>query len=391
MQVWLGRRHRDAKAGWLDRWFRPSLQKLETRRVLSATSYLHPDGTAFQVADSQQGAAVAADANGNTIVTWEAVPSGSTNVAVYAQRFNDQGQALDSAFVVAGPLASGSVQSVGAVADASGDFAVVWYATSANRASSLEVQRYNSQGQAQGSIMPLPGNTRSGDQFAMNAQEDLLVVYQSNTSLFGQRYDTQNNLIGTAIQINPTVPAAGFQLATDSAGDFMVAWAEESSSTGPVSIYARGYDNQAMPQGNEFLVVSSSDTTSAATANGLGIAGYGSGDFLIQWQNRTASSTSLLAERFDVQGTPLDGQFQIATAANIAELYPSAAAAPDGSFLEVGLPADPGTDASGLFAEHFAPWMLPWGLPSAFRRSESTLPAVAKFPAYSRLARGITW
>ncbi len=361
LPAWGRRRHCATKAGWFAHWFRPSLQVLEPRRVLTATSYLHPDGTAFQVADSPFGDSVAADGNGNTIATWEALPSGSTNLVIYAQQFNDQGQAQGSAFVVAGPLSSGSVQSVGVVADASGDFAVIWYATAANGTSSLEAQRYNSQGQAQASTLPLPGDARFGDQFALNAQGDLLVVYQTNTSLLGQRYDTQNNLIGGAFQINPTVPAAGFQLAADPTGDFMVTWFEQSASSNPASVYARGYNADGVAQSSEFLVVSSSDTTSAASGSGLGVAGYGSGDFLIQWQNQTTSSTSLLAERFNMQGAPLDDQFQIATVANVGALFPSAAAASDGSFLEVGLPPESGADALGLFAEQFNAQDAPQG------------------------------
>ena len=266
------------------------IEELETRRVLSVVPYLHPDGNAFQIPDTQFGNFVAADGNGNSIVTWEASPSGSSGTAIYAQQFSNQGQALGSAFVVAGPLGSGSLQSAGVVADSTGDFVVLWDATAGNGISSLEAQRYNLQGAAVGTTLPLPGNG-VGDRFSLDATGNLLVVYGSNISLYGQRYDPQNNLIGPAFLINPTVPGGGpFQLAADSSGDFMVSWFENSSSAAPANLYARGYNNHAVAQTNEFLVVSSSDTTSAASPYGLEMAGYGSGDFLIQWQNQSVES-----------------------------------------------------------------------------------------------------
>ena len=137
LQALGGRPKRREKTGWLSSWLRPGLEELESRRVMSAQN-LHPDGTAFQVADSQFNTFVAADGNGNSIVTWQAPPSGSSSMAIYAEQYNNQGHAIGSPILVAGPPGVGSLQSVGVVADVTGDFVVIWKATDARGGSSLQ-------------------------------------------------------------------------------------------------------------------------------------------------------------------------------------------------------------------------------------------------------------
>jgi hypothetical protein len=349
------RRNRDAKTALPNHWRQPALEELESRRVLSAQD-LHPDGTPFQVADSQYNTFVAADGNGNSIVTWQAQPSGSSGMAIYAQQYNNQGHALGSTILVAGPLGSGGVQSAGVVADASGDFMVIWNATAASGNSSLQGQRYNAQGVGQGSTVPLPGNAND-DQFSLDASGNLLVVYESNSALFGQRYNTLNNPVGQTFQIDPTVPAGPFELAADTDGSFMVSWFAQASSAGATDLYARGFNKNSVAQSSEFLVVSSSDTASAAFPEGLSMAGYGSGNFIIQWQNQALSSgavaTSLFAQRFNLQGTALDRQIAIAPPTTLGVNSTSIAAQDDGSFLIAGVPAGPSGNENGIYAEHF--------------------------------------
>ena len=150
--------------------------------------------------------AVAMNAVGDFVVVWNSDGSDGSDVddySIQAQRYNSGGTAQGSQFQVNTYSTSGQ-RSPAVSLDADGDFVVTWMSYSPGGTdtdnSSIQAQRYNSSGTAQGSQFQVNTYT-TGGQFgtavAMDADGDFVVTWQSwgssetdtdRTSVQAQRY-----------------------------------------------------------------------------------------------------------------------------------------------------------------------------------------------------------
>ena len=228
-------------------------------------------GTEFQVnsytTDDQEHADVAVGGDGSFVVTWtDAVLDGDI-IGVFAQRYSSSGQRAGTQFQV-NTYTPGQQFDTHVAAGPTGDFVIVWTSSAARTAPPAGVfgQRFNSSGQTQGTeflVNTFTQTTQGRADIASDATGNFIVVWRSGNfyssdpgqdgssyGIFGQRYASAGQRVGTEFQVNTYTtggqefPAVG----VDSDGDFVVAW------EGPSDIFAQRFASAGQSLGTEFRV-----------------------------------------------------------------------------------------------------------------------------------------
>jgi hypothetical protein len=269
---------------------------------------------------------VARDSSGNFVVVWESANQDGSYVGIFAQRYASTGAPLGAEFRVNDYTTLNQFRASVAV-DAAGNFVVVW----------------TSEGQD-----------------------------GSGLGIFGRRYAATGTPLGGEFRVNTyTTSNQGFpSVASDSAGNFVVAWVGYFNG-----IFAQRYASTGAPLGGEFRVNTYSTGIGQVSPS---VASDSAGSFVVVWQRLLpleGFSSKIFAQRYANNGAPLGGEFQI-TGSGLPEGYPSVASDSAGNFVvawEVFVPLGTTRD---VFAQRYANTGIPLGL--AFRvNTDSANPAVA--------------
>ena len=108
-------------------------------------------------------------------------------------------------------------------------------------------------------------------------------------------------------------------------GGFVVAWTSENSDQ---DVLAQRFDANGAPVDGEFRV----NTTVAGWQSAAAIEALPGGGFIVAWQD-SANNGDIYAQRFDVAGGLAGSEFRVNTQFVNAEYAPGIAVAPDGSFV----------------------------------------------------------
>jgi hypothetical protein len=184
---------------------------------------------------SQRDPAVAMAADGDFVVAWQTLGQDGSGDGIYAQRYDMTGASEGSEFRV--NTYTSSDQSSPAVAmDADGDFVVTWQSYYQDESLySVYAQRYAASGGALGSEFKVNTYTTSSQRYsavAMDADGDFVVTWQSRgqdgnaTSVYAQRYDMTGVAQGSEFRVNAQTfdDQSSPAVAIDADGDFVVAW-----------------------------------------------------------------------------------------------------------------------------------------------------------------------
>ncbi|HJT75855.1 MAG TPA: Ig-like domain repeat protein, partial [Gemmataceae bacterium] len=282
--------------------------------------------------NDQEASAVAADANGNFVVTWQSDQNG-VNWGIYAQRFDAAGRPLGGEFRVdAGSTYQDQFPSVGM--DAGGNFVIVWQNNGQDGNSwGVYGQRYDSGGNPVGGTFQVntyTANAQQHPEVAMAADGSFVVVWQSNNQdgngwgVYGQRYDSAGNRAGGEFQVNTTTANAQMNpvVAIDPNHNFVVAW--DANQTGDWDVYAQHYDASGNRLGGEFRV----NTFTANDQRYPSVAADGYGNFEVTWssQNQDGNGWGVYAQRYTAGGAPDGGEIPVNTYTDGDQLYSSIAA-----------------------------------------------------------------
>ncbi len=216
-------------------------------------------GSEFQVntytAKGQGGTKAVELANGNFVVVWHSHFQDGSAFGVYGRVYNSAGSQLTSEFQV-NTYTTDSQQTPNVGALESGGFVVTWNSTGQDGSSrGIYGQRYDSSGNSVGSEFQV-NTTTSGEQYAANVatQNDgsFMVVWQSlgqdgsGYGIYGQRFDAGGNPAsdpaltteeGTALVIDDAFLLAND---TDIDGDTLTITAVGNSAKGSVSLDGTG-------------------------------------------------------------------------------------------------------------------------------------------------------
>lgn len=311
-----------------------------------------PLGEEFQVntytTDFQYLAAAAMDGEGSFVVVWNSYLQDGVYGGIFGQRYEASGTPLGSEFQV--NTYTESAQYTPAVAaDAAGNFVVVWDSYSPD-GNDLDVvaQRYDADGNPVGAefvVNTTVGGSQRDPAVAASAGGDFVVVWESFAGIFGQRYDAAGTPLGTEFQVNTyTSDAAQFRPAVtaDAAGNFVAVWESEGQDGSSRGVFGQRYDADGNPAGGEFQV----NTYTKDAQRRPAVAAAASGDFVVVWESglQDGSYTGIFGQRFDGAGNALGPEFQVNSFTQYPQIRPDVVATDAGGIVVVW--QSPGLDAS---------------------------------------------
>ena len=138
---------------------------------------------------------------------------------------------------------------------------------------------------------------------------------------------------GPEFSVNTYTTGAQYaaRVAADGAGRFVVAWG--GSGAGDASgIFARRYRSSGAPIGDEFLVNSAVGSSEGYPA----VDAAADAGFVVAWEaTGDGYGYGIFARRFDANGAPIGGDFQVNNSTVGNQQYADVAMASDGSFVVV--------------------------------------------------------
>jgi len=216
-------------------------------------------GTEFLVASFTFGfggatdASVGADAAGNFVVSWERPGQDGSGTGIFAQRYANSGAPVGSEFQV-NSYTTGNQNFASLAADPDGDFVVTWESFEQD-GSGLGVfaQRYASSGARVGSEFQVNSFTTthqaSYPSIAVSPNGDFVVMWSSDTQdgsdwgVFGQRYSSSGAPVASEFQVhsyttyNQILPS----VAADATGGFVATWQSETQDSADYGIFAQRF------------------------------------------------------------------------------------------------------------------------------------------------------
>ena len=150
---------------------------------------------------------VAVNSSGGFVVTWSSQKQDGTGWAVYAELFDSVGQFdLGQPFKVDASDSNDQLYSRVAT-DADGNFTVIWQSQDGD-GSGIFGQRFDSSGNPLGTVFrantTTAGNQQSAD-IAMNATGSFVVSWSTdNQDIYAQQFNADGSMAGSEFQVNTT-------------------------------------------------------------------------------------------------------------------------------------------------------------------------------------------
>jgi hypothetical protein len=199
---------------------------------------------------------------------------------------------------------------------------------------------------------------QAGSSVASDSAGNFVVAWRSldqdgsGYGVFAQRYSSTGLALGGEFQVNGATLSdqLGPSLAFDSAGNFVVAWMSQDGSG--YGIFGQRYRSSGAPLGGEFRV-----NTFTALRQGLpSVACDPAGNFVIAWESygQDGSSYGVFAQRYASTGAPLGAEFRVNSFTADIQRVPSTAADAAGNFVVAWQSLDEDGNGYGVFAQRYA-------------------------------------
>lgn len=346
----------------------------------TAVGQVVPIGGEFQVNTSTTGYQVspriAAQPDGGFVVAWccGSTPTGDT---IAGQRFDSAGVAIGSELVLSG---LDPRQTTGLATDAEGNFVVVWghgySGPGSGNPSEIYARRFDADGSPRGGefvVNSEPGAEYTGEGHVASRPDGSFLVTFENYGGFGQHYDASGAPVGGNFAVapppeigqypavaarasggmivvweelapdsrlrgqrfapdgsrtgspftvaGPTVAAGNASVAALPDGRFVVAWTSGTFQTG-IDVRARRFAANGEPLAPSFVV----HQQQTGRQYDPELAVDDAGNFVVAWTDTGSDATTfweVFARRFDAEGRPLGGEFQVNSYTTGAQRLPS--------------------------------------------------------------------
>jgi cysteine-rich repeat protein len=330
-----------------------------------------PVGSEFQVNSYTVGGqfyfSAAGAVDGAFVVAWS---SGQNDGDVFGRRYDSAGQPVGGDFQINSHTMGYQVDPVPAFAG-DGSFMVAWLSDGQDGDSfGVFGQRFDSAGQMVGTAFQVnsytvgaQGNFSQGKPAVAAAADGSFVIAWisgeqdgDGDGVFAQRFDSAGQQAGSEFQVNSHTMNTQYEpaVAAGADGAFVVAWTDIDDRDGSsFATFAQRYDSSGAPAGTEFQV--NSYTIGGQYSPTVDAAVDGS--FVVAWnsEEQDGEGGSVFAQRFNSVGQRVGAEFQVNSYTPGDQTYPPAlASAPDGSFVVAWRDRDKDGDSSGIFGQYFA-------------------------------------
>ena len=280
---------------------------------------------------------VAVAADGRFVVVWDDTSVGND---IAAQIYEADGDIDVSVFEVTDDDGVVSTSDPDVAMDVSnGDFVVTWVQVDDDNDRSIVAQQFNIDGEEDGDLITV--ETIDNDDFingqfvrdpavAMDDSGDFVIVWEQDTQenddddtdIFARRYSSSGTALdSTPFLVNTEQENDQFDpdVATDANGDFTIVWFSEFINQVGLTpdlddgVYARQYDSNGTPRGEQFAVAA--PDTGDGFAFAPAVAMDSSGDTLIVWENfdadNSGDSSDIFAQEYNSSGDAVGTPFRI--------------------------------------------------------------------------------
>ena len=321
-----------------------------------------PIGSNFLINDdfasSQQRVSMnAIDGQGNFYVIWEDERNGNTDV--YAQRFDSIGNLISNNIRVNDDVGSAYqfYSSIGA--DFTGNFLTAW-TDGRNSSYDIYCQKFDANGNRINNNLMVNDDDTNAHQWypwvGMDSIGNGVIVWMDMRDdnaydIFGQRYDSNGNPIGTNFKVNDVVPGNQVysSVAQNNGGDFVVTWMDSRDDN--FNIYAQRYNANGIPVGTNFRV---DDDIGTSSQGYPAVAIDPLGNFVIVWEDDRNENTDIYGQIYNSYGQRIGNNFRVTDDINNQDQYsPSAAMTNDGKFIVAWSDWRYGDGDPELFAQRF--------------------------------------
>ncbi|HEY9080496.1 calcium-binding protein, partial [Magnetovibrio sp.] len=263
----------------------------------------------------QDSSSVASLSDGGYVVAWESFRQDHpvTGNGIYGQRYDVNGNAAGSEFLINTYITDD--QATPSVAGLSGGgFVVVWQSNGQDSDGlGIYAQRFNADGSANGTefvINTFTAGSQERPAVASLSTGGFVVTWQSanqdgnSAGVYGQLYDPSANPVGTEFQVNTNT--VGLQIDPSvvslSDGGFVITWTsqtgEATAGSGGFGVFGQRYDASGNPVGSEFQV----NTTMLGDQTSSTVGALSDGGFAVAWSTPDSSLLGVDLQRFTSSG-----------------------------------------------------------------------------------------
>ncbi len=313
--------------------------------------------------DGDTAETVAALDGGGYVVVWHSNENGTYNVL--ARMFLDDGTPQGQALTVASGLPAIPYPVVNGLPG--GGFAIA-HASAGAGGGDISVSLHDAGG-SQTNTQTFGGSGLVHPDTAVLDDGRIVVTYTQSaggdagsSAIMGQVLAPNGNLLGSPFLVNVANPTAqqSSHVAALPGGGFVAVWASDLQDGNGLAIVGRMFDASAAPVGPEFVA----NTYTNGNQELPVVAALADGGYVVAWQSfgQDGSGSSLHAQRYDLTGARVGGEFQVNTYSFSAQSSPTVVGLPDGgfaiswsSFLEDG-------SGYGIFEQRYNADGSPFGI-----------------------------
>ena len=313
---------------------------------------------------------VAIGSTGDFVVVWNSYGQDGQYGGIFGQRFTNAGSPTGSQFFV-NTYTSGDQGSPSVTKDGNGNFIVVWESGAGPLAlccyqdgdgAGIYGQRYSSVGVAQGAEFRVNTYTRDYQTYpsvATDSTGNFVVAWEtygqdrSDYGIWGQRYTNTGTQSGQDFQVNSFTPFGQTSpaVARNASGSFVITWQSYGQDGSGYGVYGQRYTSAGALSGSEFGV----NTATTSDQNRPAVAMDTAGDFVVVWQSflQDGSGSGIFGQRYNSNGTPKGIEFRVNTHTSGSQRYPSVSMDSSGNFVAVWESVGQDGWGTGVYGQRF--------------------------------------
>jgi choice-of-anchor C domain-containing protein len=307
--------------------------------------------------------------DGGFVIVWSSQGQDGSDWGIYGQRYDINSNKIGSEFQI-NTYTQNAQYNPSITALNSGGFVVVWASKLQDGSGNpIYGQRYDTNGNKVGSEFQISTYTQDTQWWepypSVTTLNDggFFVTWASESgdvdgNIYGQRYGANGNKVGTNFPINTYTSGIQIQAAaiTLNNGDLIVAWQSYPQNNGHWGLYGQRYDNNGNKLGNQFQIHSSpyydySDPKIAVLTDGGFVVTYQSGD----WNGNgiDGSGYGVHGQKFDSTGNKIGSEFLINTYTTGNQFYQFVTALGNGGFVVVWQSQNQDGSGYGIYGQQF--------------------------------------
>ncbi|MEO0075274.1 MAG: T9SS type A sorting domain-containing protein [candidate division WOR-3 bacterium] len=287
------------------------------------------------IGNNQYHPALSCDANGNYIVTWMDGRLGDWNI--YAQRFNQTGQAIGTNFLVNDYHTS--FQGYPKIAThVNGSFVIVWQDERFNNAD-IFTQVFDANGNRIGNNFRVNDDNTTQNQISPNITIDpagnFLVVWtdqrQGNSDIYAQLFDSNYQPINNNFKINDDLTnqnQGAPAIASIPTRKYWIVW--DDCRNNNYDIYLQNLNSNLAFIGSNIKI---NDDIASSQQRCSWLAQDGAGRLIVVWEDERDGNCHIYGVRLDSLGNILQANFKVNDDSTNAHYYPSVSANHEGDFI----------------------------------------------------------